>query len=417
MQRSQIAASHPVLNTLAFNPLTATPQQEVQAAQGLEQATYGGPLSALGQQWAQDNANAAAQEKYISGLYTGLNQFNQQALANEGQIAGDLNSTLAGIGAQEAQQLQGIGQNAQQSLGQFVKNDPSVMNAGQQALTQNLQQQQGMATQDMAALRGLGATQGANWQQLVNANTGAFTRAGQQLIGQVGAQNQANLGKIQAARQAINAKAGDLLASDLYKIRQQDASQRIAAAGIGLKGDALAQALAIANQKNATSIANNKRNNATSAANNAANNRTRLTVAQMQQNAAARKAGKGPIYTPTGQRVVSAADQGKMAGDIQAIAKLVGPNDSITIPAQPATATKAAVPAQTLTKQEINQYLLNGKNPNGKKYTQPIIDAGLEYALLGWLTPQTVTELNKAGYIVGNALPRTPDNTAGNRRT
>lgn len=296
---------NPLLNPNA----TLSGSALLSAAKNLTNLQTQGPLSELAREIAQNNAQTAGAAKLTAGYFNQLGQYMNQGIADEGHVGSSLNQQLAQIGQQEQSQLQGVGQNGQQQLASYLpQGDQSVGVPGQQMLAGEIARQQGLASQDTAAMRAAGALQGANYQDLAAADQGAYARAGQQALTGIQQSGIVRDEPLTAKQATINEDYGALLGKNLGALRQQEIANGVARAGLGLRSATLANTAAydqgrLKEQYSAIGAANQRAAATISAANqrDAANNATRLQIDQM--NIAAKQAalnqklahsGKGP---------------------------------------------------------------------------------------------------------------------------
>jgi hypothetical protein len=392
------APVNPLLNPSA----TLTGPALLSAAKALTNAQTQGPLTELARQIAANNAQTAAAGKATSGYFNSLGQFVQSGVNQEGQIGAGLNQTLQGIGGQTQQTLQGLGQAQQQAMLRYSPQSDaqnSLAQPGLGSLGAELARQQGLAAQSSGAFRNAGAVQGANYQGLAASNLGSFAQQGQQDLKGIATGGQLENEPLNAKVANLQATKGSLLASNEGKLRQQEINNQLSGQALGVKVAAIktaaqtaANAQTSANSRSASSIA--AANYRAALAQAGANSRNAASIASRQTIAAANKAakavGKAPLYTPTGQRVLSPLQQQRSFGQIDTLRTLIKEG-------QKAGQSGA----------QIRQSLIDG-GPKGNlpKYNPALIDAA--WALDGWgyLTPAQITGLNKLGLIVGSRYPR-----------
>lgn len=402
----------------------------IQAAQALTNAQINPSIHDIQAQLNQNNRQTTGTMNLAGGYYNTLGQQAHQGVTDEQQIANDLNAKLAQIAGNTNSQLQGIGTNAQDSLQKYSPGDASLSRAAVQSLTQELARQQGLAAQQQGASAAFGATQGANYGGLAAQGAGINAlRATDALkaIAQSGAvRNQPLSQKIAD----LNMQKGQLLATNEGKLRQQEISNDLTRQSLGntlfgiQSANARTQATINAeNQRNAATIrGENLRTQAQiiAAANRTAaqiqghaqqgalDRQTRLQIAQI--NNAARAQGKGPVLTPTGQRVLTPTQQQRIFDSVDSAKGLI-PQMQQPLTAAAATSLQKAgynvQAGQKLTEGQIRHLLQAGVHPGGTfKYTPGEIDAAYALAGYGYLTPKQIVELNKMGVIVGTRYPR-----------
>lgn len=384
-----IPANSPLLNPGA----TLSGPALVQAAKGLASAQVSPAIQQLVAEIAQNNNQTQGAENLTGNYFNQLGQQAQQGLTAQQGISNNLTNALQGIQSNENSQLQGIGQNA---LANFQKYAPqsdaanTLGASGMSALTSEIARQQGLAAQNNAALSNFGANQNANYQNLAASNLGSFASRGQEDLSNIAQAGQVKNEPLTQKLATENATYGADVATALGKLRQQEITNQISDAGLGIKQQTVNASIANNERNNATSTANNQRTTATSAANNqrtvaqsnlnnqrttqtsaannAANNAVRLEIQNEKTGAGATK----PLTVP---------QQNTIYRNLDEMTTLIRQAQQAGHPAQ---AIKTALATGTLQKGLPAQ-------------SSTLIEAA--YELLGWghITPQTATAMHNAG--------------------
>jgi hypothetical protein len=364
----------------------------VRLARSMAGAAENPTIAALRGEIAQQNAQTNNAISQVGSDYQQLGGLAKQGFADEGKISSQLNQQLTGIGSQEQSQLQGIGQNAQNSLAKYSPIGPGPAN---QALTQEIARQQGLAAQNEGAFRAAGANQGANYRGLAASQIGTFGLAGQEAlrgIAQAGlARNQKPLMGLASAI----AKRGDLVTSDLGKIRQQEITNQIADAGLGIKEQS-AQA-SLGRTQAALQNAQTGRIRAQNTANEQNPSRVGSPAWERVQNVNNKNWSSNPnaVGSPAWSRIQTAKARSSKNGQAKPLSTLenntwfqkLGEVEQLIKDGHQHGGTG----------QQIRASLLDGSNPSKHPYPSVMIDAAWELNGYGAIQPSTAAALRAMG--------------------
>jgi hypothetical protein len=386
-----IPANSPLLNpnsVLSGNAL-------LQAAKGLAASQVDPAIQQLAAEISQQNSQTNNALNLTGGYFNQLGQQAQQGLTAEQSIYGNLGTQLGQIQSNENSQLGQIGQNATSSFMSHIPGgDASLAQPGLQALTSEIARQQGLAAQQQGTMKSYAAQSGANSQGLAASNLGSFAMAGQQDLNNVTNAGAKAIEPLTSKLSAENADYGSDLATALGKLRQQEITNQISDAGLGIKQQVANNTVADNIRTTGTSAANNQRTTATSAANNqrttatstannerttstsAANNAANNAQKQIQLNLEYGSGSSKPLTTNENNTALT--QLGEVQSAIKAWQQTGMKNSSgqVTV-AHPTDA-------------QMRQVL-------GGKYSPVLVQAAFE--LLGWghITPSTAAEMHQAG--------------------
>lgn len=383
------------------------------AALGLTNAQVNPTLSGLRSQIGVNNRQTSGTIKQVGGLYSQLGTQAQQGVTDQNQIAAALNAQLAQINQQQQGQLQGIGQQGAATLAQYTpQGEGGLGNAAQQSLAAENAKQQGLAAQQTGAMRTFGAQQGANYAGLTAANRANVGLTGTEALRGV---SQAGTLKNVPLNQQIGAtlaNKGALLGTNIGKLRQQEITNRIAQAGVGIS-----QANANTAATNAKTSQFNAATSRTVGLGNLAVAQGNLSVAQagvrlraaglniQQQNFLANQALAAQRINETGRHDQATEANAAEANNIRQIA--AGKKGSVKTftPGQNSTWFRLVDEATTLIRaaqkaghpaQSIKDGLSTGQ---GGVPALSGLQIEAAYELLGWgaLLPQTAAALHSVG--------------------
>lgn len=224
-----IAPNNPLLNPNA--PLSGNAL--LQAAQGLAKAQVQPAINQLLGEIAQNNTQSQNALNATGGYFSQLGQQAQQGLTAAQGIQSGLNTQLQGLTGQEDQQLQGIGSNAMSDLAKYTGGVGAGVGAG--GLASEIARQQGLAAQNEGSIRALGAAQGANASSLAASNLGTFGLKGQEALSNIAQAGEVKNEPLTSKLATENATYGADLATALGKLRQQEITNQISDAGLGIK--------------------------------------------------------------------------------------------------------------------------------------------------------------------------------------
>jgi hypothetical protein len=111
--------------------------------------------------------------------------------------------------------------------------------------------QRGLAAQQAGTYQGFGANQGANYQGFGASQLGTFGLQGQEALRGIAQSGTVKNEPLVSKIAALQAQKGALTATDLGKLQQQQTSNQIAQAGLGIKSAALQNTAAQNQAKNA----------------------------------------------------------------------------------------------------------------------------------------------------------------------
>jgi hypothetical protein len=308
-------------------------------------------------------------------------------LQDEQGIGGQLNSTLAGIGQQTQGALTGLGQGAQGALARYTpQSDSSIASPAMQSLTAEIARQQGLAAQSSGIQQGAGAIQGANASLLAASNLGTGALAGKEELGSIAQAGQLENEPLTSKQAALTAQNGALLADALGKIQQQNNTNAITEAGLGLTKARIQeelQAAELAQQgegKRAAAAA------AAAAARNAAtiageNFRNQESIAARQAEAAAKaNAASG------GTKLLPTSEQNTLYQQLDsAIAHIP------TLQANGLKDSKGNIITANPNQQQITNALVQAGWP------QALVDAAFELRQQGYILPSTARQMRALG--------------------
>lgn len=205
------------------------------AAKGLTDAQVNPVLSGLHTQIANNNKQSQAVMSRAGGYF---NQLGQQAAAGntaEQQAAADLNAQLSQIGQSTQGQIGAAGTQQQGAISQYTPGASDIGAGAHAALAQQIAQQQGLAAQSQGAFQNFGATQGANYRGLAGSEQATNALAGTQAIKGIGQAGQVKNEPLTAQIAAQLAQKGGLLTANLGKLRQQEITNQVTKAGLGIQ--------------------------------------------------------------------------------------------------------------------------------------------------------------------------------------
>jgi hypothetical protein len=234
-------------NPLADPTSTLSGKTLIQAAVALANAQTNPAIQGLQDQINFQNKFATGQQKTDMAYFNALGKFGQQGAQNINSTNAFLSGALDKVGHDTQDQLGQIGENAQNSLTQYTPGDPSLRTAGMQGLTQELARQKGLAAQDAGVFRSGGLLQGANYSNLANANQGAYASAGREDISRIAQANLTRQEPLTSKIAQLRANRGNLIATDLGRLRQQEISNRFTSKGLDIKD--MANKITAANDK------------------------------------------------------------------------------------------------------------------------------------------------------------------------
>ena len=230
-------------------PKTQAPKADplLGQAQALANIQTQGPLSELQQQIAANNRQTSGTINQTGGYYNQLEPFVQSSVNQQGQISSGLNSTLAGIGQNTQNSLTGIGNDAMASLAKYAPGDNATAASGD--LASQIALQRGLAAQQAGTYQGFGANQGANYQGFGASQLGTFGLQGQEALKGIAQSGTVKNEPLVSKIAALQAQKGALTATDLGKLQQQQTSNQIAQAGLGIKQATIANTQALGKAK------------------------------------------------------------------------------------------------------------------------------------------------------------------------
>lgn len=210
------------------------------AAQGLAKTQTAGPLADLAKQIATNNAQAKAAQQLAGGYFNQFGQFTQAGAQQAQQIGNQLNSQLAALNQSEQSQLNNIGNQGHLLLAAYTPQGqpgaaPTTSSASQQALASEMARQQGLAAQASGAVQQYGAQQAAAGSTLAANQLGIGQLQGQQAIKGIAQANALTNVPLQQKRADLVAGRGAQLATDIGNLRQQEITNRITRAGLGIQ--------------------------------------------------------------------------------------------------------------------------------------------------------------------------------------
>jgi hypothetical protein len=250
----------------ALDPNAPLTPQNIQAiATYLAGQQVNGPISDITKTIATNQAQTQGATNLTGGYFNQLGQQAGQGVMAQNNIASGLNNQLSGIASGTQGQLQGIGQNAMASLLKYApQSDPqnSLAAPALGSMATEIARQQGLSAQNSATSRAFGAIQGANFQNLAASNLGTFALRGQEALKGIQQAGQLRNQPLAAKIATLQASRGGLIATNIGKLRQQEITNSIARAGLGIKA-----VTANVAQQNANSSSQNAGTNALNAAN------------------------------------------------------------------------------------------------------------------------------------------------------
>jgi hypothetical protein len=383
-----------------------TGRQMVTAARAMAGAAEDPTIAAYRGQIQQNDTQTQNALGMVGSDYRQLGGLAKQGFADEGKIAGQLNTQLGNIGSQEQSQLQGIGQGA---MGSLAKYSPTGVGPAGQALAQEVARQQGFAAQNEGAFRAAGANQGANYRGLAASQIGTFGLAGQEAlrgIAQAGIMRNEPLSNRLA--EAI-AKRGEDVAAALPKIRQQEITNQIARAGLGIKQESAAASLG--RTRADLQNANTNRIKAQTSAREQNPSIVGSSAWKRVQDVNNKNWSTNPnaVGSPAWGRVQTAKRSGTN-GQVKPLSTL----ENNTWFSKLSTVEQLIKDGRQHggTAAQITASLKDGSNPTKRTYDPTMIQAALEIEQYGAIQPQTAKVLQQMGLkIPGNVrvaqLPKT----------
>lgn len=241
IQKPGRSAPNPLLNP--NQPLSGKALQ--QAASSLTNAQISGPLAEIAKALAAQDNQTQGTMKLAGSTFNQLGQQAQQGVTDQQQNATSLNNALQQIAGNTNSQLQGIGQNATQSLlSHSPQGDGGLATPALAGLAADIAKQQGIAAQQQGNQQAFGANQGGNYTGLAASQLGTNAVAGTDALKSIAQSGQVKDQPFTQKIADLQAQRGALQATNLGKLRQQEINNRITETGLGLKQQDLTQTAA-----------------------------------------------------------------------------------------------------------------------------------------------------------------------------
>lgn len=256
------SAPHPASNPL-LNPNQPLSGKALdQAATSLTNAQISGPLAEIAKALAAQDNQTRGTMKLAGSTFNQLGQQAQQGVTDQQQNATSLNNALQQIAGNTNSQLQGIGQNATQSLlSHSPQGDGGLAAPALAGLAADIAKQQGIAAQQQGNQQAFGANQGGNYTGLAASQLGTNAVAGTDALKSIAQSGQVKDQPFTQKIADLQAQRGALQATNLGKLRQQEINNRITETGLGIKQDAITaentrstNSINAANQRNRNTI-------------------------------------------------------------------------------------------------------------------------------------------------------------------
>lgn len=197
--------------------------QIVAAAKALTNTETQGPLAQLAQEISSQNRANANAVKQTAGYFNELGKYVKGDNQQVASAAANLNGRLGTIATGLNQGLNGISTAAQNQTAAYTPaGDADVSAAGQQALISALAQQHGLASQNMGAFKAEGAEQGTTAKQLAAQLGASYIKGGQEDLGTIRAAGQSAIAPLTQKFAADEDTRSADLGKNLTTLRQQE---------------------------------------------------------------------------------------------------------------------------------------------------------------------------------------------------
>jgi len=376
-------------------PLAGGPLK--QAANALTNLEIRPQVSALARQIAATNRQGQAVQDKTAGYFAQLGGQAQQALTAQQGVSQRLNAALQGIGSQTQQQIGDAGSAAQAQLAPLQQQGLDGGSFAQ--LAKEIAAQRALAATNAQTSQTYGAQQGANFEGLTANQIGTGALRGQERLGEIGNATLAATAEARGRKADLLASRGSLFTKNLGALRDSERNYKLAVDTLGANVqnnllDAASQRASLKQQAHQFNIQQALRDQQFQLD----YSKYGLDIARDNYQ---RAHGLGPYKPAAGlRRTLNPNQQNAAFGDIDS-----------------ATTAIRQLRDQGLGTSAIRQALANGyyplygKDANGRRTMRTLsvprvgdkalVNAAMDLAILGYLSPANVKSLHRYGLKVG----------------